>query len=125
MQHFRWNGKSWMTSANTGLPIGNGDIAVKSTNEVSLYLESKNKEDVGEISRWDSFNGGDTFKKATVFLRRKNASFVISSLIKNAHPDARMIVAEKEKGTVFRKMYLLGDNGAVKRFEKEVKLIRK
>lgn len=122
---FRWNGEKWITSANNGLPIGNGDIAVKSTNEVSLYLESKNKEDVGEISRWDSFNGGDTFKKATVFLSRKNASFVISSLIKNAHPDARIIVGEREKGTDFRKMYLLGDNGAVKRLEKEVKLIRK
>jgi hypothetical protein len=122
---FRWNGEAWRPSANRGIPIGNGDLAVKSTNEVSLYLESNNKEDVGEVSRWDSFNGGDTFKQATVFLSRKNSSFVISSLIKNAHPDARMIVAEKEKGTDFRKMYLLGDNGPVKRLEKEVRLIIK
>jgi len=40
---------------------------------------------------------------------------VISSLIENAHPDARIIVGEKEEGSDFRKMYLLGDNGPIKR----------
>lgn len=120
MRHFRWNGELWLAGASIGLPVGNGDIAVKSTQELSLYLESKDKEGIGEVSRWDSFNAGDTFKQATIFLRRKNSSFAISSLINNAHPDARIIVAEKEQGTDVRKMYLLGDNGPVKRLEHEV-----
>lgn len=124
MRHFRWNGESWLPSASMGLPVGHGDIAVKSTHELSFYLESKDKEGVGEVSRWDSFNAGDTFKQATVFLRRKKSSFAISSRIKNAHPDARIIVAEKEQGTYFRKMYLLGDNGPVKRSANEVPLLK-
>lgn len=123
LQHFRWNGQEWLQSKNTNLPRGNGDLEVKSATEVSIYLESETNNDVGEIARWDSFDGGDTFKKSKVFLQRKNSGFVISSLIKNAHPDARIIVGEKEKGTDFRKMYLLGDNGPIKRAKKEVDII--
>ena len=120
MRHFKWNGKSWISNANTGLPIGNGDIVVKSSDELSLYIESKNKEGVGEVSRWDSFDAGESFEQANLMLSRKNSRFAISSLIHNAHPDARIIVAEKEPGTDFRKMYLLGDNGPVQRLKKEV-----
>lgn len=120
MRHFGWNGESWLPGANIGLPVGNGDIVAKSTQEVSFYLESKDKEGVGEVSRWDSFDAGDTFKQATVFLRRPNSSFAISSLINNAHPDARILVGEIEPGSDVRKMYLLGDNGPVKRLENEI-----
>ena len=120
LQHFRWNGTTWIQSKNSGLPIGNGDLEVKSTKEVSIYLESKTEDNIGEISRWDSFNSGDTFKKAKVLLSRGNSSFAISSLIDNPHPNARIIVAQKKPGTDFRKMYLLGDNGPIKRI-KEVK----
>lgn len=118
MQYFRWNGTKWMQSENSGLPIGNGDLEVKSTKEVSIYLESKTNDNIGEISRWDSFDGGTSFKKSKVFLSREKSGFIISALIDNAHPDARMIVAEKEPGTDFRKMYLLGDKGPIKRSKK-------
>lgn len=119
LQHYRWDGKTWIQSKNTNLPRGNGDIEVKSAKEVSIYLESETKNDVGEVSRWDSFDGGDTFKKAQIFLSRKNSGFVISSLIDNPHPDARMIVGEKEEDSDFRKMYLLGDSGPIQRNKKE------
>jgi len=95
-------------------PNGDGDLQVKSDKELSLYLESKTNDDVGEISRWDSFDGGASFEKAKTFLQRENSGFVISALIDNPHPNARIIVAEKESETNFRKMYLLGDNGAVR-----------
>jgi len=115
LQHFRWNSQAWIKSKNSDLPRGNGDLEVKSAKEVSIYLESDTNGDVGEISRWDSFNGGESFNKRIVFLRRKNSSFVISSLIDNPHPDARIIVGEKEEGSDYRKMYLLGDSGPIKR----------
>ena len=118
LQLFRWDGQKWLESENADFPIGNGDLEVTSAKEVSIYLESETNNDAGEISRWDSFDGGDNFKKAQVFLSRKNSSFVISSLIDNAHPDARIIVAEKVKDTDFRKMYLLGDSGPIKRNKK-------
>jgi hypothetical protein len=122
IQHFRWDGKMWLKSNNKDLPRGNGDIDVKSAKELSLYIESKTSDDVGEVNRWDSFNGGASFKKGAVLLRRKNASFVISSLIDNSHPDARIIVGEKVPGTDYKKMYLLGDNGPIKRAKRDTKI---
>ena len=119
LQHYRWNGQDWIQSKNTDLPRGNGDLEVTSAKEVSIYLESEAKNDVGEISRWDSFDGGASFKKSKVFLSRENSGFIISALIDNPHPDARMIVGQKEKGSDFRKMYLVGDNGPIKRNKKE------
>ncbi|MFC4722257.1 BNR-4 repeat-containing protein [Geojedonia litorea] len=124
LQHFSWNGEEWLKSDTSNLPKGDADVEVKSDTEVSLYLESQTQEDVGEISRWDSFDGGKTFKKNNVFLSRKNSGFVISSLIDIPHPDARMIVGEKEEGSDFRKMYLLGDNGAVMRNKNEAQVLK-
>ena len=124
IQHFRWDGQTWIKSQNSDLPRGNGDLEVKSSKEVSIYMESETSDNFGEISRWDSFNGGESFKKGTVLLRRKNSGFVISSLIDNPHPDARIIVGEKEKGSDFRKMYLLGDDGPIKRLKQDAEILR-
>ena len=124
MQHFRWDGQVWLKSDTSNLPQGNGIFDVKSGTEVSLYLESQTNDDVGEISRWDSSDAGKSFKKETVHLSRKNSGFVISSLIDNPHPDARMIVGEKQKASDFRKMYLLGENGAVMRNKNEAQVLK-
>ncbi|WP_396600668.1 BNR-4 repeat-containing protein [Algibacter sp. R77976] len=123
IQHFRWNGQNWQQGNTTHLPNGDGDIEVKSAKEVSIYLESKTKQDVGEIGRWDSFDGGASFNKGPVLLSREHSGFVISALINNPHPDARIIVGEKEEGTDFRKMYLLGDNGPIKRSQKKAQVL--
>ncbi len=125
LQHFRWDGKTWLKSKNADLPRGNGDLEVKSSKEVSIYMESETTDGVGEISRWDSFDGGASFKKNKVFLSREKSGFVISSLIDNPHPDARIIVGEKEEGTDFRKMYLLGDNGSIQRSKKQAQILKK
>ncbi len=119
IQTYRWNGQTWLKGENANLPIGSADIEVKSATQVSLYLESETTDNVGEISRWDSFNGGESFTKGSVLLSKKESGFVISALIDNPHPDARMIVGEKEDGTDFRKMYLVGDNGPIQRNKKE------
>lgn len=123
MQYFRWNGDSWVQNKSTNFPIGSGNLEVKSANNVSLYLTEKNENGIGEVSRWDSFNSGETFKKEAVLLERENANFAISSLIENAHPDARFIVAERQSKTNDRRMYLLGDNGAIKRLKKEAQIL--
>ena len=121
LHHFRWNGATWVQSKNAQLPVGGGDIELNSTNNVNIYLDDSR---AGEVSRWDSFDAGDTFKKGPVLLRRNNSGFAISSLIDNAHPDAKIIVAEKESGTYFRKMYLLGDIGAIQRAKKEAEVLK-
>ncbi|MDP5230688.1 MAG: BNR repeat-containing protein [Cellulophaga sp.] len=119
MKHFRWDGKEWLQSENSGLPIGNGDVEVTSANDVNIYMESKGEDGVAEVVRWDSADAGETFKKGHIFLSNKNTRFIISSLIENAHPDARFIVAEKYDETDYRLMYLLGDKGPIKRPKKE------
>jgi hypothetical protein len=115
IQHFRWNGQKWLQSNTANIPKGGGDLEVKSEKEISLYLESKTSDNVGQISRWDSSDGGGSFKKAKTILQREDSGFVISALIDNPHPDARIIAAEKLEGTYFRKMYLIGDGGVIKR----------
>jgi beta-galactosidase beta subunit len=119
MQHFRWDGKEWLQSENSGLPIGNGDVEVTSANKVSIYMESKGEDGFAEVARWDSDDSGETFTKDHIFLRDKHTRFIMSSLIENAHPDARFIVAEKHNETDSRRMYLVGDRGPVKHPRKE------
>jgi len=123
LQNYIWDGDVWLKSDNSNLPNGEGDFDVKSTSEVSLYLEGQTHDDVGEISRWDSYDSGKSFKKGPVLLSRKHSGFVVSSLIDNPHPDARIIVGEKEGGTYFRKMYLLGDSGPIKRSQQEAEVL--
>jgi len=53
--------------------------------------------------------------KGEVLIRRKKTGFAITSLIRNAHPDAQVIAIGKSGKTDFRKAYLLGDHGPVKR----------
>lgn len=124
MQYFRWNGATWLKNKNTEFPIGSGDLEVTSATNVSFYLSERDSNSVGEVSRWDSFDGGDTFKKEQVLLRRKNANFATSSLIRNAHPNARIIVAERQSETNYRKMYLLGDKGPIKRLNTEANVLK-
>ncbi|WP_245910838.1 BNR-4 repeat-containing protein [Nonlabens arenilitoris] len=124
MQYFRWNGEEWWQGNTSNFPRGNGDIEVTSTTEVSFYLEHKN-DDVGEISRWDSYDGGTSFKKKIVFLERNHSGFAISALIDNPHPDARIIVAENEENSDYRRMYLVGDNGPITRSKIETQVLKK
>lgn len=124
IQLFKWDGKEWLQSNTDNLPKGDADIEALSSNHVNIYLEGKTTDDVTEISRWRSSDDGKLFKKDKMFLQRKNSGFVISSIIDNPHPDARMVVGEKEKGTYFRKMYLIGDNGPIKRSKKEANVLK-
>jgi len=56
-----------------------------------------------------------SFDKNEILYLKDKGSFAISSLIENAHPDARMIITPRTSTKDLKKMYLIGDNGAVKR----------
>ncbi|WP_242204140.1 BNR-4 repeat-containing protein [Aestuariivivens insulae] len=124
MHHYRWNGEHWIHSLEANLPEGNGDFEVKSNQEVHFYIEAKEEDDFGEVAKWSSNDDGETFKKTKVLLRKPNASFAISALIENAHPDAKLIVAERMPGTDYRKMYLLGEGGAMMRNKSEAQVLK-
>ncbi|TRD12113.1 hypothetical protein FGU71_09750 [Erythrobacter insulae] len=115
MRHYRWTGSEWIGGKSTKLPIGNGDLVVDNSDNVRFLLASQNRNGDGMIAWWESDDAGASFTQTRELLVRDRASFAISSFIRNAHPDARVVVAERARGTDDRRMYLLGDNGPVTR----------
>ncbi|MDU0352627.1 BNR-4 repeat-containing protein [Paraglaciecola aquimarina] len=125
--YFKWTGAEW-TDGNVINPqtsIDNtdsrGDFIVNSTNDVTFVLGYEEQDD-GVIANWHSQNSGEFFTKGKELLRRNKATWALTSIIENAHPDARMIVAEKQKGTDWRKIYLVGENGPIKRLKSDAQV---
>jgi len=119
MYYYRWTGKAWSVGGGAALPQGcDGDMVISSPTEVSLLLQHK-EEGTGEIAWWHSIDGGQSFDKGDVLLRRQDTRFLISSIIRSAHPDARIVAMGKTGESDFGKMYLLGDHGAIKRSKPE------
>ena len=121
--HFRWNGKAWVGGTSVAGTESRGDFIVDSANEVRYILAYKEEGD-GVVAWFNSTDGGKSFKKGRQLLKRSGSGFAISSMIRNAHPDARVIVAEKPPGTDFRRMHLLGDNGPIRRAKTESRVIK-
>ncbi|WP_394728826.1 BNR-4 repeat-containing protein [Altererythrobacter sp. GH1-8] len=115
MRHYRWTGSEWVSGGSTKLPIANGDLEVPSADNVRFLLEWREPGGDGVVGWWQSSDGGVSFAKAEELLRRPKAGFAISAFIRNAHPDARILVAEIPRGSTSRRMYLLGDNGPIQR----------
>ena len=77
------------------------------------------------IAYFDSNDGGQSFKKGQELLRREGATWALTTLITNAHPDARLIVAEKPGDTDWRRIYLLGDSGPIQRAKQDAQVLHK
>ncbi|WP_016957775.1 BNR-4 repeat-containing protein [Catenovulum agarivorans] len=140
--YYRWSGTEWIGNTDSGLPIGRGDF-ISTSNRDGLntsirFLLSGIDPTTGKtaVRWWHSQNGGTTFSQGEQLLtfkedwidappkdnnRPKSLSNLdspgsaASSFIRNAHPDARIIIAEKHDATNYRRMYLVGDNGPVVR----------
>jgi hypothetical protein len=114
--HYRWTGKEWVTGGSTEVPVSSvGEMQVSSPLEVSLLLGGD------DVTWWHSMDGGKSFSKGETLLKRKRTRFSLTSMIRNAHPDARIMVAGNNRADKndFREMYLLGDHGPVKRLKTE------
>lgn len=128
--YFRWNGSQWLggQAVNAQARIDNtltrGDFVVVSPTEVNFTLGYQ-EDEYGVIAFYNSDDGGESFNKGKELLRRKGATWALTSLIENAHPNARLIVAEKQKGSAWSKVYLLGDNGPIQREAKSASGLRK
>lgn len=120
--YFRWTGQKW----TGGLPAtklpkdAESNMAISSSTQVSLLLAGENSGD-GEVVWWHSADGGQSFARGDSWISAKQTRFWISSLIRNAHPDARVIAAGKDiaNKTLFKELYLLGDHGPIKRAKAE------
>ncbi|WP_111977599.1 BNR-4 repeat-containing protein [Algibacillus agarilyticus] len=127
--YYKWTGTEWVG----GKPINQqtrldnvdarGDFFFNSPEALTFTLGYEDNND-GIIAYWNSTDGGETFTKGKELLRRKNATWALTSIIENAHPDARVIVAAKVKDQDWRKVYLLGDKGPVKRLKADASLIK-
>ena len=127
--YFRWTGNEWSNGniVNAQSRIDNtdtrGDFIVNSPNNVSFLLGYEEKND-GVIAYMNSNDDGKTFTKGKELLRRPGANWALTSIIENAHPDARIIVGEKLKNSSWRKVYLIGDNGPVKRLAAQANTVK-
>ncbi len=124
MRHYRWTGTEWVGGKAGVLPIANGAIVANDPEDVSFLLASRSDDGDGIVSWWRSADGGMSFKQTREMLRRPNVSFAISTFIRNAHPDAQIMVAERLAGTDRRNMYLLGESGLVQRPKSETGITR-
>jgi hypothetical protein len=128
--YFKWNGKQWTDGVlvNPQSRIDNtdarGDFFIKSANELTFALGYQEGND-GVIAYFDSNDGGQSFKKGQELLRREGATWALTTLITNAHPDARLIVAEKPGDTDWRRIYLLGDSGPIQRAKQDAQVLHK
>ncbi|GEA09856.1 BNR-4 repeat-containing protein [Alteromonas sp. KUL49] len=115
LRHLRWDGEQWLggNSVN-GLAAGNsrGDFILSGESNVEVILAD---DESGEVAQWLSNNNGETFTKGNVLLTTQNGTFAITSIIKNAHPDALVIAAIKDKASPHRQIYLLGNEGPIGR----------
>ena len=142
--YFTWRNQQWQGDFKSGLPIGRGDF-VSNDRNVKFLLSGVDAETNKTMVRWwESSDYGMTFTEGELLLsfggddaasiivppanadtdsskRPKSLSNLdspgsgASSFIRNAHPDARIIIAEKPDGTDWRRMYLVGDNGPITR----------
>ncbi|MFA3791994.1 BNR-4 repeat-containing protein [Aliiglaciecola sp. SL4] len=134
--HFTWDGENWLGKFKSGLPIGRGDFLTDGDNVRFLLSGIDSKTDKTRVSWWESHDSGVTFSKGKDLLRfgdylgtpdeqelkrpkslsnLDSPGSAASSFIRNAHPDARFIVAEKPENSNWRRMYLIGDKGPVTR----------
>jgi len=115
--YYRWTGEEWFTASSADLPVATGDILVSSPDMAGLLLAGK-KDGKAELAWWNTADGGQSFQKGEILYELSKSGIATTALIKNAHPDARVVIAGKHKGD-FKKMYLIGDKGPVKRLKIE------
>ena len=137
--YFAWDGENWVGDVKSGLPIGRGDFLVGGENVRFLLSGVDSETNKTKVQWWNSHNSGLNFTPGKVLLefgdfkgepseemagRPKSLSNLdspgsaASAFIRNAHPDARMIVAEKPEKSEWRRMYLVGDNGPISRSQR-------
>ncbi|MCM2680708.1 BNR-4 repeat-containing protein [Echinimonas agarilytica] len=116
-RHVHWDGQAWQVGASVNgqtTGVSRGDFKLDAANGITYFLVDQDGKE-GVLATWNSQDSGRSFTKQTELLRAHNGSFSITSLIKNAHPDAQVLVAEKARGKADRKIYLVGEKGPVQR----------
>ncbi len=93
-----------------------GDFIVDSPTNVRMLL-SETTETGHEIAWWNTTDGGLTWAKGAPFMASKERSFNMTAIIRNAHPDAVMLLASRSAADphLYRQMHVVGAHGALAR----------
>ena len=124
VRYYRWLGNAWQDPVvvTRDSKRQDGDMIVESPKVIRMLL-CLSHSGVGEVCWWQSRDGGLSWEKETCLISSPNARYDASTLVRNAHPDGRMVVSEDGRGQhhLYRKLYLLGDSGPVGRPEEEAR----
>jgi hypothetical protein len=120
--YYRWKGNTWHSQNRTD-PVyrfSDGDIDPVDSKSSSMLLVQR-AGDLEEVSWWSTVDGGASWRQGTTLMSSSSANLGMSALIRNAHPDARVVVAEisRDPADMNAKLYLLGDSGPVRRSASE------
>ena len=119
VRHYRWDGKAWSAAvavaANYGKGV-DGDFYLETPLSVMALLTQNNAGN-GEVNRWQTLDGGVSWTKDATLFSAPGLSFQATALVRNAHPDARMLVSASsaQQTHLYHHMYLVGDHGALVR----------
>jgi len=116
--HYRWDGSNWVGGTPVGPLRGRADLKVTSETELSLYTTYPDEDGNAVIARRDSTDAGQSFAPSKILFERGRGAYVMSSLIEDAHPDARLVATPRTSDKALKNMYLIGDNGPVQRRQK-------
>ncbi len=119
LRYYRWDGKVWQKSAAVAAGLGrvnDGDFIVDSPTSVRMLLQLGTEEG-NEVGWWTTDDGGLNWRKGAVLVASKERSFSLSALLRQAHPDALMLLAARNPADahLYRKMLVVGTRGPLGR----------
>jgi hypothetical protein len=119
LRYYRWDGSAWQKPVairDGSVRPGDGDFIVDSPTHVRMLL-SQSTGNRSEIGWWNTTDGGLTWLKGAVAISSEERSFSPSAIMRNAHPDAVMLVASSNAADKhpYHRMHLVGARGPLVR----------
>jgi hypothetical protein len=116
--YYRWTGSAWHESVALAdaASAQEGDILINSPSDIRLLMSCEITNRSG-IAWWQSTDGGTNWQQQSTVATSENASLIMAALVRNAHPDAQIVYSriEPNQENLYRKMFLFGNRGLVKR----------
>lgn len=116
--YYRWNAENWPDPIVIDQNVNFTDADILIGGDETIKIVSVVRHDnTEEVCWWNSLDRGESWEIGKTLISSDNSKYVMSSLIRNAHPDAKVIVAEIPNNpiSVNSKLYLFGDSGPIKR----------
>ncbi len=119
LRYYRWDGKAWQKPVAIGAGgdrLNDGDFIVDSPTHVRMIL-GQSTGHAHEIAWWNTTDGGRSWLKGAVAITSNDRGFTPSALIRNAHPDAVVLLSSRSAAEphLYRRMHLVGARGALGR----------